>query len=239
MIIVSAANKAFQEWADIQHSRSQKIGYKTLIYNVGGLEGTWPRFDVFSLEAKASANPKAFPCIWKPHVIRTAQRYIKHRDLCHHMVWMDADAFCLKEIDHVFTQDFDVAVTMRRQGEMPGSPHPMFDNYINSGVIFFKLTRATLEFIRAWEKITPYVETMSDQESLNRLLYPSVDFTQYGKTFNVNGAKVLLLKTDEYNWYYHDEPLPRTARVIHFKGAMPEKWKNYNKYIQSYGNKRI
>jgi hypothetical protein len=71
--------------------------------------------------------------------------------------------------------------------------------------------------------------TKTDQEALNRLVMVATDCNpaDVGKVFtDPEGCRIKLFSTDEYNFYYPEEPGPDT-KVMHFKGTDKERFWRY------------
>ena len=234
--IITAGDDQYRDMIEGAMIMNARCGYDTLVYDIGRL-GIGQPFDITSdLEIIASPSimytgPPKSKSTFKPKIILDALQH--HVNDGTHFVWVDADAFCIQPIDDVFKSDFDIAVTMRRAMEdIPSIWPSIYNRYINAGVLFFKNTVETRIFINQWIRMIPLTTTITDQEALNRLLKPHVDFSKTGRVYDASGIRVLLLTTDEFNFYYFPESPHTTTRILHFKGdkAYSKKW--FDMYVK-------
>lgn len=208
--IITAADERFHEIMATSVGVTHRLGYEPRAYVLGrDFElpeayreytcGDWP----LHIRGKLP---------YKPQIIRQALR-----ELACPLIWMDADAFALQPLDDVFDGTFDIAVTVRRLSERVCN-YPAQYGYINAGVLFFNNTPQVAEFIGHWIETVEQSSSKSDQEALNSLLLPIDPLEVFGSVFqHPCGARIKILSTDEYNWYYWPEPVPSTAKIAHMK----------------------
>ena len=115
------------------------------------------------------------------------------------LVYMDSDAYPVSRFDEINTLDFDVGVTVR-DGENYGKM-----SRINAGVIFFKNTVKSHEFMLSWRNRT--IEINNDQIAL-------------AEEVATGNYKILELPTRIYNYYYFPEPPDENVKIYHFKSAI-------------------
>lgn len=205
MKIITVADERMKAIASLTLKLNDQAGYQTEQWPIppqfdGYTFGTWPE----RIRGK---------CPYKALIVQNAlQNYSKP------IVWMDADAFCVSRIESVFEKLFDIAVTVKRPDELTTTPYPAQYGHINAGVMFFRPNHRTARFLKTWQKRTGAIESHSDQEALTRMLLEVSGELKRGDTIvDANGTKILLLSTDEYNWYYWPEPVPATAKILHMK----------------------
>ena len=239
MKIITAGDATYKELVAGAVAMNKKVGYDTLVYDIGGL-GFGKPFDISEdLEMIRTSKRTLYTGktvqkgSFKPKVILDALESFPNEKA---FAWIDSDAFCIKEIHYImYRKVFDIAVTMRRKGEHAGTPFPMWDQYINSGVVLINNSEHVREFIRQWIARVPTTEALSDQEALNYLCDAPL-LQEPGKVYNVNGYKILNLTTDEYNFYYFpEEPHPDT-KVLHFKGVKEHTMEYFHKYYKKYSS---
>lgn len=151
---------------------------------------------------------------FKPLIIRDALNQNIDK-----FIWLDGDAFAREDLSPVFEQEFDIAVTLRRKDEQESTAYKIQYGYINAGTMFFRNNEMTKSFVDLWALKVEETDSKSDQEALNLLLLECDSMESYGRCFvhKRSGARLLLLSTDVYNFYYFPEPVPDTAKVIHLK----------------------
>ena len=89
-------------------------------------------------------------------------------------------------------------------------------------------------FIDEWIRTIPMTTTVTDQEALNRLILPYMDVSLTGRVYHAMDIRVLLLTTDEFNFYYFPEPPQPTTRILHFKGDKTFSMKWFNMYLKPF-----
>jgi hypothetical protein len=196
--IVTAANENFKKYVDYTKKSVETVGYDCLVYDLGNLGYGKP----FSGLVSDKINAK-IPC--KPAIILDAIQQIENDD---YLVWMDADTVLLESIDEV-CQNYDIAVTLRSANHMiSGIP-------INAGVIFFKKTERSIQFLNYWDKLCKLSD--SDQTVLNEII--KVKNGQEQKILSFNGLLVKVFTCEEYNNFYFSED-QRAAKILHYKTSL-------------------
>lgn len=233
-LIVTAATHEVQELLDISTTRNRALGHKVIVYGLDDeVKGADIRFEVAPEFKKQLHPPHVFEeyqvgkSPWKPQVIADAMVLFNRP-----FVWMDADAFAVKRFDEVWENEFDIAVTLKRQCERTATAHPNIYGYLNAGVIFVCPTPEAFHLCSMWHAYTcakRVTESQSDQEALNRLLIEgsSMESDSYNTTVQLPACKIRILRTDDYNWSYFNEPLPETTKILHFKTDVRERMKEY------------
>ena len=86
------------------------------------------------------------------------------------MVFLDGDVFLVDRIDEVFTDEFDIGVTLRRKHEIRRGKNRC--QVLNSGVIFFNgFSEKTIAFLKYWIAAMERThEYLIEQTSLTRLI---------------------------------------------------------------------
>jgi hypothetical protein len=192
-------------------------GYDFTLYKVGR--------EVVNTELKVNGKSKYFYVggTGKPTVIEKALK-----DYEGDLVFLDADCLIKKPFGDVL-YDCDVAVTLKRIKER--DKLKFFEAYTNTGVIFFKNNENSNRFLKMWKD--NFVEDNSfeclgtDQAAINRLLLKYSLLDKF-EIIDVDGIKVKLLTTDEYNFFYFKEDDSK-AKIIHYKGMNFRKHPAYQK----------
>jgi hypothetical protein len=154
-------------------------------------------------------------CFWKADVIEETLLEYKEDTL-----WLDADCLVKSPVDDILGEA-DFCLTMRRIRE----PRNFYDGYINNGVIGVKYSPQALEMVKQWKHFM--IGGRSDQDSLALLCLEHYKFPEYKEDyFNINQAKVRVLKCDDYNNFYYEDNSRHTAKIIHVKGS--DRPKHYN-----------
>lgn len=237
MKIITAADAAYKEMVIGAINMHNQLGYETLVYDLGGL-GIGEPFDISddmdmirtthrTLYTGTNMQKGSF----KPKIILHAMMTHPNEKW---LAWIDADAFAIKQIHWVtYFRHFDIAVTMRRKGEHAGTPHPMWDQYINSGVVIIQNTLAMRKFVMDWIDLVPTTQALSDQEALN-VMCDAPKLVEYNKLYNINGYSILNLSTDEYNFYYFPEQPHDDTKVLHFKGVKDTSLQYFREYYKKH-----
>ena len=236
MKIITAADANYKEMVQGAVAMNKRVGYETIVYDIGGLGFGIP-FDISEdLQMIASTKRELYTGTnvqkgsFKPKIILDAMLRNPHEQW---MVWIDSDAFCIQQIHWLtYWRCFDIAVTMRRRGEHADTKFPMWDQYINSGVVFLHNTAYMRDFVRKWIALVPHTEALSDQEALN-IMCDAPKLKEYNKMYTINGTKILNLSTNEYNFYYFPEKPQPYTKVLHFKGVKEETIKHFREYYKT------
>lgn len=206
MKIISASNEAFEPVTALTREANRRLGYDPVY------------FEIEACPPASCPERNVGRAPWKPSLIcKAIQKYQEH------LVWMDADAWAIRDLSDMKRTDYDVAVTMRRQKDRGRSDWPEVYGYLQAGVVFFAPTIAAAVFAKRWQNEVPNTPSNSDQHALNNLVLRGTDLTEYDRVFLLDGIRVLVLSTEEYNWcYLPEEPLPMT-RVLHAKTDIRDK----------------
>ncbi len=244
MLILTAANKdkakndsgkvyknfSFVGVINSTKEKAESLGYKVVVYDLGQL-GFGDRYVVkdssfmengyYSKEVKSGYKSKS---LFKPDIVNRSLS--AHNDT---VVYLDGDAQLLDSIDEIDTDDYDVGVTLRDKSELEGEwyeSHSDIVKYVNAGVIFFRATDATNDFVSRWDDLTQSLG--NDQMALNELTCPDF-YPEPGSVHTIDGVRVKYFPGCMYNYYYFDSSFPSEAKILHFKGPVrhyyPFDWK--------------
>ena len=234
MKIITAGDGNYAEMVRGAVAMNKRVGYETLVYDIGGL-GFGKPFDISQDLAMIRDTPRKLYTgttlqkgSFKPKIILDALETFPDEKA---FAWIDSDAFCIKQIHWIlYRRKFDIAVTMRRTGEHAGTEFPMWDQYINSGVVLINNSPAVRQFVRMWIDLVPETQALSDQEALN-IMCDAPRLKEYDKVYHINSYSILNLSTDEYNFYYFPEKPHPYTKVLHFKGIKENTLKYFNQYL--------
>ena len=220
MIIVSLADAAYRPRLLVSMRQSQKFGYDTVPYNMGGLG--FGKTHIVSTDVDALAvRPKSKITMSKPGILLDAFDETEET-----IVYLDADAFIVKPIDEIDSDDYDIGVTYKG-GEKT--------TYINAGVIFIRHTDKARTFLEMWMEEIRGVEErmksvprakqrlMGDQMLLNDLIFSHVE---KGKLLNtvqdVAGVRVKFFDYRDYNNFRLSQhadgvlkQIPKRTKIVH------------------------
>jgi hypothetical protein len=192
--IVIAGDKNFKQYVDQGVRWNNKLGYETIVYDLGELGYGIP------FQGRVSDRPSAkIPS--KPAIILDAIKKIPDGDF---LMWQDADALIYNRIDEI-DDDYDIGVTVR----LPKSVD--HDLPINAGIIFFRKSEKVVEFIKKWKEISEQGD--SDQPPLNQLC--QVFNKDRGSTVQRGTLQIRVLPCEIYNNMYKKH-LDK-AKIRHFK----------------------
>lgn len=201
ILVITAADKNFEEMVKVCADSSINLGYKTQVYDLGGLGYGKP------FQAKISTQVGAkIPS--KPSIIKDAISQVNIGD---YVVWLDADTIMW---DHLAIEGFyDIGVTVRKpktaENDLP----------INAGVVFVKKTNQALKFLNEWIKLC---ETgKSDQVELNKL--SNVKSSDIDSTVIRNETRIKVFPCDLYNNFYFKKSQLH-AKIIHYKSKHRYWW---------------
>lgn len=196
---VIAGDKNFSHFVETGIRHIEKLGYPILIYDLGGL-GKGIKF-----EGRVSTSTGAkIPC--KPHIVRDALSYIENDQ---YLVWFDADALIFDRIDEI-QENYDIGVTVRQPKNIENS------NPINAGILFFRKTKKSLEFVEEWANLAD--KDISDQPPLNRLA--KVFSYDKGKTVERNGVMIKVFPSEIYNNVYFGKKDRPGIKIKHYKSKL-------------------
>jgi len=215
MKILTAGNKNFKPLILKSLEKIKEFNYESVVYDLGGL-GFGKEFKV---DKKDFNRPRIqpVPATFKPKIIKDCLSNMK-KDRT--LVYLDGDAFLMKNIDEIEYDNYDVGITVRTEHEVKKYKNYRPKGSINSGVIFLRNTKIAMEFIDTW--INKALEENSDQVSLNSLLGDCVDVLKYDQTVRKDRLKVKLFRTTVYNNYYPNFDTDKT-KIRHLKGSTMKK----------------
>ncbi len=207
MILVTAANKKFAPFVKKSIDQAEKLGYTYRIYDLGDLGFGIP-FPIQDSHFKTHGYYSTIHKTWKTKALHKPDIIMDALSLGEFVVYLDADAVVIDEIDEVIG-NYDVGVTIRRSGELENEPlpaHKTIMGQINAGVIFFNPTENTKKFVKEWKILTEKVK--NDQLALNQI--------------NKSNIKLQKFPAEIYNFYYFPEN-PDKAKILHYKNNLWEK----------------
>ena len=197
---VIAGDANFKKYVEKSVEYSTKLGYNTLVYDLGGL-GFGEKFDA-RVTAKVGAKIPS-----KPNIIKQALNNIKENDV---VAWIDADALIQNRFDEIADIDFDIGVTVRQPKSKENSLP------INAGVVFVRKTSQSLEFVDKWVKLC---ETgVSDQQELNKLA--QVTTQDLDTTVIRDKTKIHVFPCNIYNNFYFSKKDVPHAKIKHYKSKL-------------------
>lgn len=235
MKIITAADGKYKEMVIASMAMNARQGYQTIVYDLGGLGFGIPwdvtaDMEMIRKQDTPYTGTNMMKAPFKPRIILDALINNPNED---RLAWIDADAYCIDQIHMImYRKVWDIAVTMRRANENKHSIYPMFDGYINSGVMLLRNNACTRGFIQRWIDALPTAPTLVDQEALNMVL-GAPDLTECNRIYDVGNVKVMVLSTDEYNFYYFPDEPHEYTKVLHFKGMKDQmQMKYFNHYLK-------
>jgi len=184
--------------------KAEELGYTPFVFDLGNL-GIGELF--------APRDNVSQRALFKPELIKACME--RKDDI---VVYIDGDAQLCSSIDEIAEGDYDIGVTVRDTTEVNNEWYRNnfeWVKYVNAGVIFFKPTEATKEFIKVWQKKT--YEVGDDQVALNKLACPD-DYPEVGSIVTMNGVRVKFFPCKQYNYYYFNDGLVDNIKIMHFKG---------------------
>jgi hypothetical protein len=222
VIILSQADYAFRDRLEFSLSQSEKFGYETVVYDMGGLG--YGRECPGFLEC-LDVHHRAAVCMLKPFMMLDALEKTDET-----VVYLDADAFLVGNIDEIETDDYDIGVTYKG-GEKR--------TYINAGVLFIKNNERAKKFLKTWiEDIKRFDEKLrsvdprqlGDQIFLNDLVFSHVSKGKLlGRVKDVDGTRVKFFDYRDYNNFNlarkkgrRIKPLPSNTKIVHLRQSHPD-----------------
>ena len=201
--VITAADANFKEYVYKCADSSKTLGYKTTIYDLGGLDTGKP------FTGRVSDNIGAkIPC--KPSIIYDAMKNIPKND---YVVWIDADVIVWDRFDEITMQNFDIGVTGRNPKDKEN------DLPINAGVVFVRNSIRAENFVKQW--INQCETAVSDQVELNKLCH--VSSSDIGTTVTRHNTNIHVFPCDIYNNFYFKKPQMH-AKLIHYKSKHRFRW---------------
>ena len=196
---IIAGDKNFSHFVNTGVKHIEKLNYPVLIYDLGGLGQGIP------FEGRYGSGIGAkIPC--KPHIVKDALTRINEGD---YLIWFDADALIFDRVDEI-QEDYDVGVTVRVPKAIENS------NPINAGIIFFKNTISSRQFVDKWAALAD--QDVSDQPPLNRLA--KVVCADLGKIVERDGVKIKVYPSEIYNNVYFGKKDKLGIKIKHYKSKL-------------------
>ncbi len=198
---------------------------KQIESNIFSIYGTYPVIYDLGLEPEQKKNLKspirkiAFPETFSGY---NSKKYIKaiHKPFCLldfltqfslNCLYIDADTVFIEKVPETAFEHADICVTPRHPKER--KPEYYTNGLINTGVIFFRNTRAVAEIMRQWATRCQ-TEDQTDQQALSELLSEHVDLLGGAEYQNWETVSIKLLDAQIYN-----DVSCSTGRILHFKNA--------------------
>lgn len=216
-MIITGANQERERVLNVFTYCAEKVGYKPYIYNYGGLSygHDFPvYFPTMPLDGTYLPKIPMKPLIILDALYRFDDEWI---------IYMDCDTEILDRFDEV-EGDYDVGVTIHpKDFRGTNKQHTLYKHvtsFLNAGVIYFKNTEASKNFIRQWIWHLISSETGSDQHALTSLLRNNIPEAEwdYNNIYQFNGMKVKMFPTIIYNYTFLPEQDIEKAKVVHWIG---------------------
>ncbi|MFA5396042.1 MAG: putative nucleotide-diphospho-sugar transferase [Methanogenium sp.] len=208
--ILTGGNEKFKKMINMSIQKIEQFGYEPIVYDLGGLEiGKKMEVEPVDFE-RTENNTIPLGCHFKPTMIKDCLEHVENNSI---VVYLDADALLLHLIDELDTNNYDIAITVRKPEEVERFINHEFMGAVNTGVIIFRKTEATMKFIDSWIEETK--KCFTDQSSFNNIVRKFIDLTKMNQVVEKDDLKVKLLSTEVYNNYYTDFSM---AKIRHYKG---------------------
>ncbi len=196
LIVISAANREHKKYADFLKGRLSKMSTKFRFFDLGGLMYGKP------FEGAVGKIPfQNIPC--KPHIVEEALSRLPQGQL---LLWLDSDTVPELPLKPIY-YNIDICFSLRRSRSTNAK-----EGWINAGVIFFRNSPKTMEFIKLWKSLTNIVK--GDQAALNYILHQE-KFRRSLPTF-LRSMRIVGLPTDSINCFYA-ESLASEVYIRHYK----------------------
>ena len=139
-------------------------------------------------------------------------------------LYIDADTVLIEKFPETAFGHADVCITPRHPKER--KPEYYRNGLINTGVIFFRNTKAVAEFIQQWVIICQ-AEDRTDQQALSELLSRHVALLDGPEYQNWETLTIKLLAAQLYN-----DVSCSTGHLLHFKnaGRSPKAFQKYSRF---------
>jgi hypothetical protein len=197
--IIVAGDKNFKPFVENAVNYNSRLGYKSLVYDLGELGFGTPFTARFSDEVNAKIPSK-------PHIVEHALMSCNDGEF---VVWLDADALIVQPIDDII-DNYDVGVTLR-QPKLTEHSLP-----INAGIVFFKKSQPTMDFISKWKSLCD--KDISDQPPLNQLC--KLTSKDIGSTIIRDGVRIKGFPCRIYNNFYFAKKNHPEAKIKHYKSKL-------------------
>lgn len=141
-------------------------------------------------------------------------------------VWLDSDLFLIDKIDEVFKEDFDIAVTTRRENEFDFEINNC--RLINAGFIIIKNSKNGKLFLNEWKnEAQTSRESLVEQTSLSRILEKNIGRSFFNMRNIIHAyrlhqtdIKVINLDGEIYNFNWIEEGVDiNKVKIVHFKSG--------------------
>lgn len=207
MFIFTASNKKYKEILTETQDQYDRI------YDLGdlGLGVPWHQPSNNSRQIRR----------WKPQYMLYTLLMTKRP-----CVWLDADSLALDSFSEMETEDYDIALVVRKRKEG--------NIKFKSATVFMQPTKAARKFLKRWSAAIPE-NGRGDQRYLRDIIseyYPLVHKTyEKNRILDVNGVRIKLLDRSTYCWEIKRieeiDQVPEWAKVVHFSG-----WSGTRKHKQ-------
>lgn len=197
--IVVAGDRNFRPYVENAVRYNDKLGYESLVFDLGDLGFGTP----FKARFGSAANAK-IPS--KPHIIEHAMHDCSDGQF---IVWLDADALIVQNIDEII-DDYDLGVTLR-QPKLTEHSLP-----INAGIVFVRKNQGTMKFVDKWKQLCD--KDISDQPPLNQLC--RLTSKDIGSTVSREGIRIKGFPCRIYNNFYFAKKNHPEAKIKHYKSKL-------------------
>lgn len=172
-------------------------------------------------------------------------RYIKSISATSNLVFLDSDILINGNLNALFEQDFDIALTYRDNEEMP----------INWGAMFIS-TRNQPAAVQFLERVLENYRTKyftnpifwCDQYALMDTIQRDRFFDRDSNLLEIEGARILLVPCETYNFSPENKLSSvlfelKDKQIIHFKGArkrfIQAYWQTYLEWREPHASKQL
>ena len=215
LVVATGGTDGWQAMIRYQMEQVKRLGYEPLVFDLGGLGFGEPLpMRPTDLEEWKDRIPRT---THKARMASAALDLARGRDVC----MLDGDSVPVRELDLSGYPDFDVAVVIRTPKELGGSKYPAVTGYVSSATMFFRPTPEAREWLDCWDEAMERLG--NDQWAANELIaavvgwHPEKWTRLYDRVVKVLGAKILFLRTVEWNWYYEgQDKVGPSVRVVHY-----------------------
>ena len=214
MKVLTAGNYKFKKLIESSIKKITDLGYDAIVYDLGGLNIGKKLLVKENDLIRTNEGKTPIACTFKPLMIRECLKELEHDET---LLYLDGDALLLQRIDEMESNDYDIAVTVRKEAE--SYINHKYMGALNAGVIIFKKNNATMRFVDDW--VSKANEENNDQTGLNVLLKKYIALDKIGQTIGKDNLKVKLLPCEIYNNYYSlDSEELKKVKIRHFKGGL-------------------
>ncbi len=223
MRIITGGSTGWESMVLGLSQKASELGYPVTAFNLGGM--------IFGVPFEVDNSELAEFVDRIPRTTHKARLVLRALEEDEEICLMDADAFPIRPLDLSGYDEFDVAVTIRTPSEIGGSKHPKITGYCNSGVMFFRRSQPCEKWLQQWDEMMKKLG--NDQWAINeltgfRLGWMDDDWkVAYNRVYEIDGVKVLLLPTWEWNYYYFNREPGEKVKVLHFKGSYRKLYPRY------------